>query len=80
MENNIFLQDYFRMTLNILMVLIKFICGNLLGCQKKNIENIIKSNSLLASTFILPDVNFNNRCLINASIPKKVNIYVFFTY
>ena len=61
------------------MLLIKFICGNLMEYQKK----VLKSNSLFAPTFanhcILPDVNFNGHCLINNSIsvPKTViNIYV----
>ena len=50
--------------------------------SEESIENIAKSNSLFASTFvnhyILPDVNFNGHCLINnISIPKKViNIYI----
>ena len=46
--------------------------------SEENIENITKSNSPFAPTFvkhyILPDVNFNGHCLINnnISIPRKV--------
>ena len=50
--------------------------------SEENIENITKSESNLAPTFVdhhvLPDINFNRHCLINnTSIPKKVvNIYI----
>ena len=45
--------------------------------SKENIENIAKSDSNLAPTFVdqhlLPDINFNGLFLINSniSIPKK---------
>ena len=49
----------------------------------KNIENITKSDSNFAPTFVdnyvLPEINFNGHCLIkkNISIPKKViNLYI----
>ena len=50
--------------------------------SKENIENITKSDSNFAPTFVdhhvLPDINFNGHCLINnIYIPKKViNIYI----
>ena len=51
--------------------------------SKESIENITKSNSAFAPSFvnhyILPDVNFNGLCLINndISITKKVlNIHI----
>ena len=48
---------------------------------KENIENITKSDSNFAPTFvdhhILPDINFNAHCLTNnIYIPKKV-IYIY---
>ena len=49
---------------------------------EESIENITKSNSNFAPTFVehhlFPDMTFNRHCLIkkNISIPKKViNIY-----
>ena len=56
------------------------------GMSEEIIENIAKSNSIFAPSFvnhyILPDVNFNGHCLINnISFTKKViNIYIFLTY
>ena len=53
--------------------------------SEENIENITKSDSNFAPTFvdhhILPDINFNGHCLIkdNISIPKKV-IYLYISY
>ena len=51
--------------------------------SEENIENVTKSDSNFAPTFVdhhsLPDVNFNGYCLIkhNISIPKKVkNLYI----
>ena len=51
--------------------------------SEKIIENITKSNSNFALTFVdhhlLPDMNFNGHCLIknNISISKKViNLYI----
>ena len=53
------------------------------GMSEKNNENIAKSDSDYAPTFVdnnlLPDINFNKHCLIknNISIPKKViNLYI----
>ena len=54
--------------------------------SEENIENITKSNSNSAPTFVhhhvLPDTNFNGHCLINnIYIPKKViNIYIYISY
>ena len=52
--------------------------------SEENIENITKSDSNFASTFVdhrvLPDINFNGYCLINIYIHKKViNIYISYT-
>ena len=55
------------------------------GMSEENIENITKSDSNFAPTFVdhhLPlDVYFNGHCLINnISIPKKViNLYISYT-
>ena len=49
---------------------------------QENIENITKSDSNFAPTFVdhhsLPDINFSVNCFINTiSIPKKViNLYI----
>ena len=51
----------------------------------ESIENITKSDSNFAPTFVdhhlLPDIIFNGHCLINnTSIPKKVtNFYISYT-
>ena len=52
----------------------------------ESIENITKSNSNFAPTFVdhhsLPGINFNEHCLIknNISIPKMViNLYISYT-
>ena len=93
MEQNIFLQEYLKIiqylyllknTLNILVALLGLICGNLRenGMLGENIENITKSDSNFAPTFVdhylLPGVNFNGDCQVNnISVPKKViNIYI----
>ena len=54
--------------------------------SEKSIQNISKSESNFAPTFVdhhvLPDINFNGHCLIknNISIPKKViNLYISYT-
>ena len=54
--------------------------------SEENIENIIKSDSNFAATFVyhhlLPDVNFNGHYLIknNISVPKHViNLYTSYT-
>ena len=54
--------------------------------SKESIENITKSNSNFAPTFVdhhvLPDIDFNGHCLINnnISITKKViNLYISYT-
>ena len=56
------------------------------GMSEENIENITKSNSNAAPTFVdlqlLPDKSFNRHCLIknNIYIPKKVkNLYISYT-
>ena len=55
------------------------------GMPAENIENITKSDSNFAPTFVdhhvLPDTNFNKHCLINnIYIPKKViKIYISYT-
>ena len=55
------------------------------GTLEKNIENITKSVSNFAPTFVdhhlLPDINFNGRCLINnISISKRViSLYISYT-
>ena len=53
---------------------------------EENIENITKSNSNFAPTFVdhhaLPGVSFNGNCLMknSISIPKKVrNLYIYYT-
>ena len=51
------------------------------GMSEENIENITKSGSNFAPTFVdhhvLPDINFSVHCLINLDIPEKVkSIYV----
>ena len=82
MEHNIFLQECLKLIwylyllksiLNILVILVRLIGGNLTECQKKNIENITKSDNNFAPTFVnhdsLPDINFNGHCLIN-------NVYI----
>ena len=72
---------------------IKYLSGTTLieSCKsnrmsEENIENITKSNSNFAPTFVdhylLPDINFNGHCLLknNISIPKKViNLYISYT-
>ena len=44
------------------------------GMSKENIENITKSNSKFAPTFVdhhvLPDINFNGHCLIKYFHPQ----------
>ena len=82
MEHNIFLRECLKLIwylyllksiLNILVILVGLIGGNLTECQKKNIENITKSDNNFAPTFVnhdsLPDINFNGHCLIN-------NVYI----
>ena len=51
--------------------------------SEENIENITKSDSNIAPTFVdhhvLPDINFNGNCLIsnNISVSKEViNLYI----
>ena len=68
------------------MALLALIRGNLMEYQKKKYENITKSGSNFAPTFvdhhILPEINFNGHSLIknNISVPKKVtNIYTSYT-
>ena len=53
--------------------------------SEENIENITKSDSTFAPTFLdhhlLPDINFNGHCLINNIhiLKKVINIYIFYT-
>ena len=54
--------------------------------SEESIENITKSDSNFAPTFVdhhlLPDINFNAHCLVNKNIPipkKVVNIYISYT-
>ena len=55
------------------------------GMSEENIENITKSDSTFAPTFLdhhlLPDINFNGHCLINNIhiLKKVINIYIFYT-
>ena len=94
MEQNIFLHEYFKIIkylyqlkniLKILVSLLGLICGDLKECQKKNMENITKSDTNFAPIFVdhhlLPNINFNGHCLINnISVPKKViNLYISYT-
>ena len=53
------------------------------GMSEENIENITKSDCNFAPTFVdhhvLPDLNFNEHCLINNTIfiPKKIiNLHI----
>ena len=53
------------------------------GMSEENIENITKSDSPFAPTFVdhhvLPDINFNRHCLINNNIfihKKVINIFI----
>ena len=57
------------------------------GMSEKSIENITKSDSNFAPTFVdhhsLPDMNFDGHCLIknNISISKKViSLYISYTH
>ena len=56
------------------------------GMSEESIENITKSDSNFAPTFVdhhvLPDINFNVHWLVNnIYIPKKItNIYIFLTH
>ena len=57
------------------------------GMSEENIENITKSDSNFAPTFVdhnvLQDISLNGHCLINnnISIPKKViNLFLFLTH
>ena len=52
------------------------------GNSEESIENVTKSDSNFAPTFVdhrlLPDINFNGHCSVNnISIPKKViNLHI----
>ena len=86
MEQNVSIQEFYKNILNFYQLKkhIKYFGGTTRiylckssGMSEEDIENITKSNSLFAPTFvnhyILPDVNFNRHCLINKNIfiPKK---------
>ena len=75
MEQNIFLQEYFKIiyyfyqlknTLNILVALLGLIYGTLMS--EENIVNITKSGCNFAQTFVdyhlLSDTSFNRHCLM----------------
>ena len=53
--------------------------------SEENIDNITKSNSNFAQTFVdhhfLPDINFNGHCLINDIyiFKKVINLYTSYT-
>ena len=95
MEQNIFLKGYLKIIqyLYQLKKYIKYFYGTTQiyssksnGMSQKSIENITKSDSNFAPTFVdhhlLPDINLNGHCLIkkNISIPKKVvNLYISYT-
>ena len=93
MEQDIFRQEYFKIIWYLYQLKdIKYFSGTTwIDVQKSNgmseeiIENITKSDSNFASTFvdhyILSDINFNGHCLINnIFIPKKViNLYISYT-
>ena len=55
------------------------------GMSEENIENITKSDSNVALTFVddhvLPDKTFNGQCLIKNKIyiSKKINLYISYT-
>ena len=85
MEKNIFLQEYFQNHLVFISAkkYIKSFSGTTRieswkynGISKERTENITKSDSNFAPTFIdhqlLPDLNFNGHCLI-----KKKTIFLF---
>ena len=70
------LQNYLKYILNILVAQLELVCGNPMECQEIMLENITKSDSNFAPTFVdhnvLPDLHFNGHCLINnISISKK---------
>ena len=53
--------------------------------SEENIENITKLASLFAPAFVdhyvLPNINFDEHCLINISIPKGViRVYIYISY
>ena len=54
--------------------------------SEENIENMAKSDSNFAPTFVnhhvLPNINFNGHCLINnnTSTPKKSNKFIYFLH
>ena len=51
--------------------------------SEENIENISKSDSNLAPTFVdhhlLPDINFNGQFLIKNNIKKVINLHISYT-
>ena len=52
--------------------------------SEESLENITKSNSNFAPTFVdhhlLSDMNFNRHRLKKVSIPKKSNKYIYFLH
>ena len=93
MEQNIFRQEYFKIIWYLYQLKgIKYFSGTTwIDLQKSNrmseeiIENITKSDSNFASTFvdhyILSDINFNGHCLINNIfiLKKVINLYISYT-
>ena len=79
MEENILLQEYFKIYLvfipaknTLAVALLELNCGNLMEYQEKIFEAMNKSDSNFASFItsrkfdihLLPDGNFNGNCLI----------------
>ena len=77
MEQNIFLQEYcklFSIYIYTAKKYIRYFCGSTQinswksNMLEENIENITKSDSNFAPTFVnylvLPDINFNGHCLM----------------
>ena len=94
MEQNIFLQKYFKVIQHLykLKKHIKYFSDSpridslkFNVMLEKDIDNITKSECSFSSTFvdhnILPDINLNGHCLINnIHIPKKGCNYKYISY
>ena len=81
MEQNILLQEYFKIIQYLYQPkkYIKYFSGTIRinlwksnGMSEENIENITKSGSNFAPTFVdhhvLPDIDFNGHCVIYKNI------------
>ena len=75
MEQNIFQHEYFKITQYLYQLKNKYFSGTnqidlwkYNGISEENIENITKSETNFAPTFVnhheLSDINFNGHCLI----------------